>query len=159
MPWVCCAFGNVYYLISYKVRAGGGWVEGGGGTWQSPGADGLRPLLSESDAQCCCRGQVVPLLIAQATLSSTSVLHSCATTIAQQLLHSNLCWSAISMAAVRIVNTFSIGRMVCFSSAERQSLVVIRLMIISLGTEGIWTRFLFPTKTICDPLMPQSVKE
>ena len=64
---------------------------GGGGTWQSPGADGLRPLLSESDAQCCCRGQVVPLLIAQATLSSTSVLHSCATTIAQQLLHSNLC--------------------------------------------------------------------
>ena len=129
-------------------------MEGGGGTWQSPGADGLRPLLSESDAQCCCRGQVVPLLIAQATLSSTSVLHSCATTIAKQLLH-----STTSMAAVRIVNTFSIGRMVCFSSAERQSLVVIRLMIISLGTEGIWTRFLFPTKTICDPLMPQSVKE
>ena len=66
----------------------GGW---GGRTWQSPGADGLRPLLSESDAQCCCRGQVVPLLIALATLSSTSVLHSCATTIAaQRLLRSNL---------------------------------------------------------------------
>ena len=29
MPWVCCAFGNVYYLISYKVRAEGGLVGGG----------------------------------------------------------------------------------------------------------------------------------